>query len=98
MANLISLGNSQAVASLEDWERTPPATQTNRNQALIMSNLRGWVRNQAMVGEIGKNWVLIMARQTDKARVLTMVSQTEKARALTLARQRDKARAPAMAR
>ena len=67
MANLIGLDNSQAMASLEDLERTLSiATQTNRNQALIMNSLEGWVRNQAVVREIGKNWILTMARQTDK--------------------------------
>ena len=67
MDNLISLDNSQAMASLEDLERTLSiATQINRNQALIMNSLEGWVKNQAMVREIGKNWIPTMARETDK--------------------------------
>ena len=67
MDNLIGLDNSQAMASLEDLERTLSiATQINRNQALIMNSLEGWVKNQAMVREIGKNWIPTMARQTDK--------------------------------
>ena len=67
MDNLIGLDNSQAMAGLEDLERTLSiATQTNRNQALIMNSLEGWVKNQAMVREIGKNWIPTMARQTDK--------------------------------
>ena len=67
MDNLISLDNSQAMASLEDLERTLSiAKQINRNQALIMNSLEGWVKNQAMVREIGKNWIPTMARQTDK--------------------------------
>ena len=67
MDNLIGLDNSQAMASLEDLERTLSiAKQINRNQALIMNSLEGWVKNQAMVREIGKNWIPTMARQTDK--------------------------------
>ena len=67
MDNLIGLDNSQAMASLEDLERTLSiATQINRNQALIMNSLEGWVKNQAMVREIGKNWIPTMARETDK--------------------------------
>ena len=67
MDNLISLDNSQAMASLEDLERTLSiAKQINRNQALIMNSLEGWVKNQAMVREIGKNWIPTMARETDK--------------------------------
>ena len=67
MDNLIGLDNSQAMASLEDLERTLSiAKQTNRNQALIMNSLEGWVKNQAMVREIGKNWIPTMARETDK--------------------------------
>ena len=65
--SLIGLDNSQAMASLEDLERILSiATQTNRNRALIMNSLEGWVKNQAMVREIGKNWSPTMARQTDK--------------------------------
>ena len=74
------------------------ARQTNRNQAFIMDRLGGWIRNQVMVREIGKNWTLNIARQTDKTRVPTLARQSDKARIPTMVTQTDKARIPAMAR